>query len=157
MKFFLIRTILNGVGKFTRLIAFTLSISIAALAQNPGALFDSHCGSCHNAASSAGAPLPETLRKMPWKTILSALDSGKMKSQGAALSAAERESVARHLGTGEEAETMPASANCSPQLAARPFRAPFTGGWNGWGTDDTNSRFQSAKVAGLNVASIPKL
>src|ERR1700736_4961847 len=84
-----------------------------ARAQDAAALFQSKCATCHNARSSAGAPLPEALRQMPWKKILEALETGKMRAMGASLTEVEREAIAKSLGVAENVEAIPASARCS--------------------------------------------
>src|SRR6202163_2825399 len=125
-----------------------------AQAQTPDgqALFQSNCATCHSAGSTAGAPLPETLRQMTAKSILAALASGKMRAIGEPLNAGQREAIAKFLGLASGAEAMPASARCSASVA------PSKGGaaWNGW-ADAANTRFQPAKAAGLNVSAVPKL
>ncbi|HEX4308893.1 MAG TPA: cytochrome c, partial [Acidobacteriaceae bacterium] len=74
-----------------------LLIACAALAQD--ALFQTQCGGCHNSANIVGAPPVETLRGMPWQAILAALETGKMKTIASGMSAAERESLAKSIGT----------------------------------------------------------
>src|SRR5262245_54445106 len=91
---------------------FGAVLLVAAFAQNPDALFQSRCAQCHNMNNSVGAPLPETLRQMPWQAILTALESGKMKGVGEALTAAERDSIAKHLGKGAS-DALALTANCS--------------------------------------------
>ncbi len=98
------------------------------------------------------APAPEVLKSMPVQSILTALESGKMKQVGSGLSPAERNNVAKYLGVAG-AESIAQSAHCSgssPIDAAAPS-------WNGWGVDLTNSRYQDAKAAGLTAADVPKL
>jgi cytochrome c553 len=70
-----------------RISAFSFLICGAALAQDGAALFQANCATCHSAGSTAGAPLPETLRQMPAKAILAALESGKMRAIGEPLNA----------------------------------------------------------------------
>jgi polyvinyl alcohol dehydrogenase (cytochrome) len=116
-------------------------LAAAAAAQTPQAIFQSRCATCHSAGNVMGAPLPELLRQMSSKTILAALETGKMKGIGAVMSAAERESIAKLLGT-SESQSAPASATCTA--------SPRKGlpDWNGW-ADAANTRFQPAKAAGL--------
>src|SRR5579871_4077638 len=89
-----------------------LLVCSAAVAQDGAEVFRNHCSTCHRAGSSTSAPLPDALRSLPAQTILAALESGKMRAQGALLNAGERKLVADYLGTAG-AQTMPASANCS--------------------------------------------
>src|SRR5437016_558109 len=121
-----------------------------ASAQNPDALFQMRCATCHVAGNSVGAPLPETLRQMSWQAILAALEAGKMKPIGDNLPASDRESIAKFLGT-NYSNAMPAAAKCSG--------APPSGKaheWNGW-ADPANTRFQPANDAGLTKQAATKL
>ncbi|PWU07171.1 MAG: cytochrome C oxidase Cbb3 [Terriglobia bacterium] len=124
---------------------------LPAVAQDGAELFRNHCSPCHRAGSSTSAPLPETLRSLPAQTIRTALETGKMRAQGTALSPAERNLVANYLGKAERPQTIPASASCSG-AGALVRSAPA---WNGWGADLTNSRFQ--KAPGLTRDNVPKL
>ncbi|HLK51003.1 MAG TPA: PQQ-binding-like beta-propeller repeat protein [Bryobacteraceae bacterium] len=128
-----------------------LLVCSAAVAQDGAEVFRNHCSTCHRAGSSTSAPLPEALRALPAQTIVAALESGKMRAQGSLLSPAERNLVANYLGTAG-AQTIPASASCSGAAGAISNAA----GWNGWGADAANSRFQKA-AGGLTRTSVPKL
>src|SRR5438270_735450 len=110
-----------------RFILIILIMARVAGAQNPDTLFQSRCASCHAAGNAVGAPLPETLRQMSWQAILAALETGKMKAIGESLSSAERDSIAKSIGTADS-HPMPSSAKCS----AAPQHAATTGNWNGW-------------------------
>src|SRR5438132_502900 len=134
-----------------RLLLIFVVTARAASAQNPDSLFQSRCASCHVTGNAVGAPLPETLRQMSWQAILAALETGKMKRIGDGLSATERETIAKFLGTADS-HSMPPSAKCS----ATPQRAAAAGNWNGW-ADPANTRFQAAHQAGLTGQTVPKL
>jgi polyvinyl alcohol dehydrogenase (cytochrome) len=121
-------------------------------AQTPQALFDMRCATCHAPDNTLGAPSPQNLRQMSWKAILTALENGKMKGIGDSLTPLQREVIAKGLGTLDTAP-MPASAACSSRPAAA---ANFAPSWNGW-ADAANTRFQSAKAAGLDSQSVAKL
>ena len=125
--------------------------SLPAFAQDGAEVFRNQCSTCHRAGSSTSAPLPEALRSLPAQTILAALESGKMRAQGALLKAGERKLVADFLGTAG-AQTMPASASCRGDGGALRSAA----GWNGWGADAANGRFQKA-AGGLTRGTVPKL
>src|ERR1051325_11386487 len=73
-----------------------------------------------------------------------------MKSIGDGFSAAERESMARALGT-EYSNSMPSSAKCSTTM-----HATAGADWNGW-ADPANTRFQPARQAGLTRQSTARL
>ena len=115
-------------------------------------VFKALCSNCHKEGSATQAPLPDVLRTMPVQTILTALESGKMKAIAAVLSPAERVNVAGYLGVAG-VESIPQSAHCSGNVPL----AKGAPSWNGWGIDASNSRFQNAKAAGLTGADVPKL
>ncbi len=142
--------------KRTSLSLYFFLAAATALAQDGSALFQAKCAACHNDGNQIGAPLPDNLRQMSWKTILTALEAGKMKGVGDAMSAAERESIAKAFGTAESA-AMPASANCPAGPPLKSTRSISNrADWNGW-ADAANTRFQNAKAAGLSRANTPKL
>ena len=117
--------------------------AVAAVAQTPEAAFQSRCATCHNVGNLLGAPPPETLRKMSSKAILAALETGRMSSIGAGLTAAERQLVAK-IGSGEPSVSV---ARCTGTPRSN-------GEWNGW-ADAANTRF--AKSSGLTPQTVPKL
>ena len=115
-------------------------------------LFATHCASCHAPFNATRAPWPDTLRLMTKSTILSALESGKMKAVGDGMSHEQRVAVANFLGQPDIAQERP--VNSCPANSAPMANSPL---WNGWGVDLSNSRFQPEKVAGLSKAQIPRL
>lgn len=135
-----------------RIAGWLLLGCLSALAQDGAEVFRNHCSTCHRAGSTTSAPLPEVLRSLPPQTILAALETGKMRSQGSLLSPSERNLIAKYLGEGKVSQSMPPSASCTDDGSF----AKTAPAWNGWGSDSTNSRFQKA-VAGLTRETIPKL
>jgi polyvinyl alcohol dehydrogenase (cytochrome) len=129
-----------------------LIVAGAAFAQD---LFQTRCAECHSANNTVGAPLPSTLRQMTWQAILAALETGRMKGIGDGMSAAERETVAKSIGTDAAPPLVPA-AQCSASPANASGRAVSNQSWPGW-ADPANTRFQSAKSAGLTSQTTPKL
>ncbi len=134
------------------LLAFCLPVFAAN--ENGSALFQKNCAICHKPNNNR-TPLPETLGQMPKQAILAALDTGAMKAQGALLSAAEREAIAGFLTAGHVASTEPATRVGACPEAAAPLKNLT--GWNGWGVDLLNTRFQPAKLAGLSASQVPNL
>lgn len=134
-------------------LAALLLVRATAPAQDGAELFRNNCSTCHRSGSPTQAPLPETLRSLPQQAILTALETGKMRSQGSQLSSAQRTVVAKYLGTSGDAEVIPASASCSASVKP----ATSAASWNGWGGDAGNTRFQTAKAAGLTREDVPKL
>jgi len=137
-------------GTLKRAPLLLVLLAAAAPAQSPDGLFLSKCGPCHNNANSVNAPLPDTLRKMTWKAVLTALETGKMATIGAALPPNQREVIAKFIGR-PEAPLIPPAAVC-PEAKGSPG-APA---WNGW-ADAANTRFQPAKTAGLTPTNTPRL
>ena len=84
---------------------------IQAQNRDGATVFQTVCSNCHKEGSATSAPLPAVLRTMPVQAILTALTSGKMQTQGANLSAAERTAVAQYLGVAG-VESIPQSAHC---------------------------------------------
>lgn len=121
-------------------------------AQEPAALFRSHCAACHRADSPTRAPLPEALGALSADAVLRSLESGSMRTQGAQLRPEQRAALAKHIGKGSADRVVVQAGFCAPD------RAPRTNpSWNGWGVDAANTRFQPLGLAGLDGASVPKL
>ena len=137
-------------------VCFLLAVLCSFAASEDGAaLFQKNCALCHRPGAENRTPLPEALRRLTNASIVSALESGVMKTQGLALTAAERQAVADFLVPRSSAVKMDAPvpnacATASPALTG-------LDGWNGWGVDLANSRFQSSKNAGLRASDIPNL
>ena len=130
-----------------------LMLCASGAAQDGSELFRNNCSTCHRSGSPTQAPLPETLRRLPAQAIVAALETGKMRSQGSQLNAAQRSVIAKYLGTSENPEVIPPSATCSASIQPR----MGAGSWKGWGADPGNTRFQTAKAAGLTREDVPKL
>jgi polyvinyl alcohol dehydrogenase (cytochrome) len=134
-----------------------LLLPVLRAADDPYAaqLFQKNCASCHQSATGAGSRIPQidVLKSMTPMAIQKTIDSGIMKAQAAMLSADERSKVANYLGKAVTTERRREEiSNPCPANAAWKDGP----GWSSWGGID-NSRFQSAKDAGLDGASAPKL
>lgn len=125
------------------------------------AVFQTKCMGCHgNPAMKDRAPDPETLRQLAPEAIYEALTTGPMKVQGSALTEDQRRMVAVFMSGrtfGSEAQgdasKMPNRCEANP-----PMSDPADGArWNGWSPDVMNSRFQTAKNAGITADQVPKL
>jgi polyvinyl alcohol dehydrogenase (cytochrome) len=125
------------------------------------ALFQKKCTTCHGNPAVDRAPSPEAIRSMPPEKIYEALGpDGVMAAPGASLSDPERRRIAefmsgRPLGSGRLGAAAAMAHQCrdNPPLPA-PASAPQ---WNGWSTDATNHRFQSAAAAGMRAQDVPRL
>jgi polyvinyl alcohol dehydrogenase (cytochrome) len=107
-----------------------------------------------------GAPDPNALRQMSPERIYEALTTGVMKVQGERLSEQQKRIMAeavsaRNFGSLESgaAALMPNQCASNPPLAD-PSAGPA---WNGWGVDIANTRYQTAKGAGLTAEQVPRL
>ncbi len=121
-----------------------------AAVEDGAAIYKTHCASCHESGASR-TPTQAMLKKLPKESILTALQNGVMKAQGAGLSAAEKSAVAEYLGGAPKA-----AAAVSNTCASNPPLKNLDG-WNGWGGGLSNSRFQDAEKAGVTAAGVPKL
>jgi polyvinyl alcohol dehydrogenase (cytochrome) len=122
--------------------------------------FQTHCMGCHGNPNVPQAPAPDAIRQMTPERIYEALTTGPMKPQGDQLTEDQRKMLAtflsgRPLGSLKEgdAKDMPNHCASNPPLAD-PGKSPE---WNGWSPDVVNSRFQSAKAAGLTADQVPQL
>jgi len=85
---------------------------------------------------------------------------GKMQVQAAALTDRDKRNVAEFLAgrsIADASSAPPQMTNAcasNPALSARLDAGPA---WNGWGPDLDNARFQTAAMAGLKPADVPKL
>ena len=135
---------------------FTWASTILAADPDGTALYKQRCAICHEVSGETRAPAPAAMRLMSAENIVRALDSGLMKEQGAALSAAEKRTVAEFL-TGKMIgqASQAAKVNACPETKAA--FSPSASDWNGWGADPANTRFQAAERAGLTAAQVPRL
>src|SRR5229473_3057575 len=117
-------------------------------------LFENNCALCHKAGADNRTPLPEVLKRLPNRAIVTALESGSMKVQGSKLSIAERQAIADCLSPPTESTIQPLKLNACP---GPPPALANLNGWNGWSTDLINSRMQTAKEAGISASDVPKL
>jgi len=123
------------------------------------AVYERACASCHaNPAADSRAPRREMLAQFAPEAMLTSLTNGKMFRQGSELTEAERRAVAgflagRPVGTAPPPSTTGVCTSAPAPLTA----AALTSGWNGWGTDTMNTRFQTAARGGLTAPVVPRL
>jgi polyvinyl alcohol dehydrogenase (cytochrome) len=140
---------------------FILTAAAAAAQQSvdAAAIYKDRCASCHEpgAAEASRAPMRETLRSRTVQQILAALEpGGTMAEVAKGLSTAEKQAVAAFLSAGTTTAGVDPAVGMCATGAALPDPATLPA-WNGWGNDSTNSRFQTAKAAGLSANDVPKL
>ena len=145
----------------TVIVILVLSVVDAAGQAAPDGelVYRENCASCHE------GEVPRVLSQVDVRDasadyIYAALRSGLMKRQGAELDDAEKRAVAEFLSGNPVSpppiESIPQAAHC--QSVAPPVADPLTvPGWNGWGVDLRNSRFQTAEAAGLTADDVPRL
>ena len=115
---------------------------------------------CHGNPNVERAPSPAAIREMSPERIYDALTTGVMKAQGDTLTEDQRRMTAaflsgRPLGSMKagDAKDMPNHCASNPPMSD-PSAGPE---WNGWGVDVANTRFQSAKGAGITADQVPRL
>ena len=125
-------------------------------------IFEQKCVSCHeHPATGSRAPSFATMKLMAPEKIYAALATGLMAPVvGNTMTDMEKRRVAETVsgrllgstGTGD-AKAMPNHCASNPPLSD-PAAGPA---WNGWGADVGNTRFQTAKAAGLSADQVPHL
>ena len=132
-------------------------------------IFNNNCASCHkNTKSSAdqgllkenNAPSTDTLATMTPEAIYAALTTGAMTQQASKLSNDEKRVLAeffggRPLGAADQGDAKKMTNHCT----ANPPMGKISAGasWTGWSAGVANTRFQSAKSAGLSADQTAQL
>jgi polyvinyl alcohol dehydrogenase (cytochrome) len=124
------------------------------------ATFQTRCTGCHGNPAVERAPSPTALRAMTPERIYESLTTGSMQAQSKDLNDAQKKALAefmagRPLGSARQGDgkNMPNQCTSNATLAD-----PTQGrGWNGWGNNLSNTRFQTASAAGLTAAQVPRL
>ncbi len=123
-------------------------------------LFQTNCAYCHD-RNLPRMPSLEGLKEKDPRDIFSAISGGVMAPYTRSLSVNQRRIIAEYTSgksLGEfasGASAIPSSAYCKTK-PTEPIR-DINSGWNGWGNNLANTRFQTAERAGLSVADVPKL
>lgn len=151
---------------FPMILAVVVSLGLASGASAQGSQADGaqvyaiHCARCHDEVQSR-TPTRDALRERSAQQVETALRSGAMRQFGGQLSAVERRAVAEFVAD-------EASGTLTSALAALPDTGYCDSGgrdgvdlsvqgWNGWGADLNNRRFQpdagltQEQVSGLRV------
>ena len=150
-------------------VIFTFFLLIGALAQGQAAhhetdegadVFQANCAYCHN-RNLPRMPTRDQLLERSVKEVYSTITSGIMAPYSRGLSPAERRSVSEYV-TGEKLGDYASGAAAIPQEAycANRVKNPVKNsdsGWNSWGNDSANTRFQTTEKAGLTASDIPNL
>jgi polyvinyl alcohol dehydrogenase (cytochrome) len=118
--------------------------------------FTGHCAGCHDTRKD-GATDRYTLNRHTPEEVLASITSGKMAPYAQGLTEYEKRVVAvyvggRPLGAAAQGDASQMKNRCRDSAVFNPAAGP---GWNGWGVDSGNSRFQTSP--GLAAADTPKL
>jgi len=138
-----------------RTLLLSLLTALYAYAAPPdgAALYKQRCAGCHEGAPQARMPVRSEIAARTPEAIYKAMFEGAMVAQSAGLSAEEGRAIARYV-TGKEFAT--GSAKLANQCAAAPGPVRIdAAGWNGWGKDLANTRFQPNP--GITAADVPSL
>jgi len=123
-------------------------------------LYQTNCAYCHD-RNLPRMPSLEGLKEKDPRDIFSAISGGVMAPYTRSLSVNQRRIIAEYTSgksLGEfasGASAIPSSAYCKTK-PTEPI-SDINSGWNGWGNNLANTRFQTAERAGLSVADVPKL
>lgn len=143
--------------KFTCATALLLCSGLRLTAQDPAALYQRNCSSCHSGGMDR-APSLDVLKTMRAERVLAAMETGPMITMAVRLSASERRSLAEYLTQKSLSQPLdlapPPQAMCKAALPAMTFTGPL---WNGWGENTFNTRFQDSAAAGISAADVPRL
>jgi polyvinyl alcohol dehydrogenase (cytochrome) len=128
--------------------------------ENGWSLFQTRCASCHlNPAVDLATP-GTVLRQMTPEKIYASLTTGTMKEKSEGISDPQKRRIAEFL-SGRPMGSSPAgdAKNMPNKCAQNPAMTEpsASASWNGWGNDNSNTRFQPAAQARLTAADVPKL
>lgn len=139
----------------------SLAATAASAADTDGkALFDTHCAYCHD-RQLPRMPSRQGLQEKDPRDIYTAISAGVMAPYARKLSHADRRAVAE-FAAGQSLGDFASGAAAIPQTAyckhkpAKPL-SNLDGGWNGWGNDLANRRYQDADKGGMSAANIGQL
>lgn len=117
-------------------------------------VFNTHCSSCHKDSTSSLAPGYSILTTMTPRSILEALNNGKMRQQAALLTTTERTAVAQWLTNSKIRITeMPATAYTRFSVPAVATLYDHSG----WGNDLAATGFRTIQQSGITPANIASL
>lgn len=111
--------------------------SAAAAGPDGAALYAQRCAVCHERPASH-APPRSALASRSSINIVMALMTGAMRPQTAGLSREQIDAIVAYLTAGAAAQ----NASLRPNRCTSPVVSTHSSGWNGWGSDLANTRFQ---------------
>ncbi len=127
---------------------------------NGAGLYTIHCAHCHD-RSLPRMPSITDLKEQDPRDVFSAISAGVMAPYTRGLSHAERRAITEYA-TGQALGAFASGAAAIPQSAYCESKPPqpienVESGWNSWGSDLANSRFQTPARAGLSAEDVSKL
>ena len=151
--------------RLTSLLLLLLSVNVPAASgqtqqgttQDGESLYAERCAKCHESGVPRAANR-EALRRLAPDAIRLALTTGSMRTQGAELTPAQIDTLARLLGATALDKPSASGDNACPASPASSFaNALDRPRWNGWGANLSQHRFQPADVARLPADQVPRL
>lgn len=120
-------------------------------------LFKNNCISCHGTPLVENAPSELVIKQMPPERIYEAITTGAMKNMAQKLSDEEKRLLAEYMGGRKiDKDDVGDAKNMPNRCPSSPAVKDMAGAWNGWG-DNSNTRFQTAKAAGLTAGQVSRL
>jgi polyvinyl alcohol dehydrogenase (cytochrome) len=125
-------------------------------AGHPGeAVYNQFCAACHDQPEATRSPAKTTLKQMSLQFLNFALTNGKMKAQGATMTAEQRAQVINYLiGAKPPADNWTTAMMCD--AARLPVDLTGAATITNFGYDRLNTRSMSAQNAGLTKAQLQK-
>jgi polyvinyl alcohol dehydrogenase (cytochrome) len=142
-------------SRWSPLIVTVFTVAALQAAPDGAAVFRSKCAMCHVQEGGGRAPAPEALSKRSRRSIMAALQSGTMRVVAEGLTGPERQAVVAFLVPNDTAAADLISANRCSSVTPLAGEKLDLAGWNGWGVDLLNSRYQARTT--LNAGNVPKL
>src|SRR5579871_4124180 len=134
-------------------IAIALSTCAWPATPDGAALYSQRCATCHDSQTQARVPTRDEISKRSPEQILKVMFAGPMIMQAIGLSPEEGKAIARYL-SGKEFGSAESPVTGLCPVGSKVFR-PDSAGWNGWGVDTSNTRFQPEP--GLTADQVSKL
>lgn len=149
----------SAIGNPTAMAAAQAAMQVESSdgAAHPGkAIYERTCAACHDNPEATRSPSMETLKAMRYQTLMYALTQGKMQTQAAGLSVAERSDLIDYLAGREAArDDWIASTTCPAERGRIDLSAPASVA--GFGFDARNQRRLDAAQAGLRTEDLRQL
>jgi len=122
--------------------------------------FQTRCAVCHlNPVADLATPAT-VIREMSPERIYASLTTGSMKDKSEGMNDGQKRRIAEFLSGRPMGSAKAGDAKDMPNKCARnaAMTDPAAGpGWNGWGNDGSNTRYQAATGARLTANDVPKL